>query len=192
MFRVRLRKILNTAFLIRPIARNIWCARRLAPFTKASAEECALGPVYSCDVDAVLNVYAKVNDSKHLSLKNLLLLRLLSSRICLALRNRDGAIVGISFYYFNARDRQENSVHEGFTGLLKPYRGRGLGTVVRRHALTHFAKSKLNSVTSRVSLKNVASLKSNQNLGFETVDEYYDCALGERRCYLACDLNIYR
>lgn len=145
-------------------------------------------------VPYVANLYSLFHSGLNLGKARRLLLYLLGQKVCIVVCDRQTQkIVGYSLFYFNIRDCKERTIHEGDTGLLSEFRGRGLGTELRRHALYHFARSSfLKGVSSRVSLNNVASLKSNKNLGFEVVEKYFDPCMNEERVYLVCDLEPYR
>jgi RimJ/RimL family protein N-acetyltransferase len=105
---------------------------------------------------------------------------------------KESMILGINIYYFNQRDIQEHSIHEGFIGVYPEWQGKRIATNMRRLALSHFSANGLDAVSSRVSLSNIASLKSNQNLGFKPVEKYFDEKMNEERYYLKCDLSQYR
>ncbi len=145
-------------------------------------------------VGPVIRLSAVFHNGIPLAFAKRLLLRILGERLCLVVKDKKtNEIVGYSLYYFNHRDIKESTVHEGDTGLLQEYRGRGIGTAQRLHALQHFARCPfIQGVSSRVSLNNLASLKSNLNLGFEEQERYYDPIMGEERVYLVCDLAPYR
>lgn len=145
-------------------------------------------------VSSVMDLYEKFHEGKKLGLIKSLLLRLAGEKLCLVVIDQQThEIVGYSLFYFNARDSKEGTVHEGDTYLLPEYRGQGIGTAQRRHALYHFARCPfLKGVSSRVSLKNHASLKSNENLGFKRIERYFDRSMNEERVYMVCDLAPYR
>ena len=141
-----------------------------------------------------MNLYQKFHDGKKLGLNKNLILRLAGEKLCLVVTDqRTHEVVGYSLYYFNARDIKEGTVHEGDTYLLPEYRGQGIGTAQRRHALYHFARCPfLKGVSSRVSLNNHVSLKSNENLGFKPIERYFDRSMNEERVYMVCSLAAYR
>ncbi len=145
-------------------------------------------------ITSVIQLNTVFHDGNSLALAKRFLIRVLGKRLCLVVKDqKTRKIVGYSLYYFNYRDIKESTVHEGDTGLLPEYRRRGIGTAQRLHALQHFARCPfIQGVSSRVSLNNLASLKSNLNLGFEEKERYYDQTMGEERVYLVCDLAPYR
>lgn len=172
------------------IARNLRCARDIDSFAAAWFGEFVVEPLSGRYLAAVDELYASLNDGERLGLPKTIVLRLAGARLCLIARHVDsGEVVGMVIYYFNARDRKEGTVHEGYIGLREAERGRGLGTFMRRHALRNFARSGLSGVSSRISTGNLASLRSNRSLGFVTVETYFDPSMGEKRYYLICDLS---
>lgn len=172
-----------------------WCVARELPIVPTAElghlEFCPCAPDLAVPVE---RLYEVLNDGQPLSRDKRLLLRLLGQKLCVVVRNKkDGAIVGMSLYYFNARDRVDRTVHEGYTGIVAQYRGQGLGTSLRKHAIRHFARCPhLRGVSSRVSVDNLPSLNINLRLGFEIVERYHDPVLGVERVYLVCDLDPYR
>jgi RimJ/RimL family protein N-acetyltransferase len=98
-------------------------------------------------------------------------------------------LIGTELYYFNQRDLQEKTIHQGFRGILPAWQGRGIGTLLTGYAISHFKNSKIDGISSRVSLNNLASLRSNMKLGFKPVEEYFDKDMCENRYYLVRPLG---
>lgn len=170
--------------------RNLCCGKDIIPFTAAEFGPFVIEPLSGRYLAAVDDLYAVLNRGARLGLEKTILLRLLGERLCLVARRAGGdELVGMVVYYFNARDRREGTVHEGYIGLREAERGAGLGTFMRRHALENFSRSGLSGVSSRISVGNLASLKSNCRLGFVPVETYFDASMGEERHYLRCDLR---
>lgn len=176
------------------LSRNISIACRIAKMTRADHRSLSFSGCSFQTVSSVIYLYKKFHDGKKLAQSKELILRIAGEKLCLVVTDRQtGEVVGYSLYYFNARDRKEGTVHEGDTYLLPEYRGKGIGTAQRRHALFHFAKCPfLKGVSSRVSLNNYPSLKSNENLGFKPIERYFDSSMNEERVYMVCDLTPYR
>jgi len=174
--------------------RNTVCALKIPrieqfPFVSVTFEPCSVD-----HIQGVLSLYTRFHDGKEMDLSKRLVLYLAGEKLCLVVTDEQThEIVGYSLYYFNARDRKEGTVHAGDTYLLPEYRGQGIGTAQRRHALYHFARCPfLKGISSRVSLNNHASLKSNENLGFKPIERYYDRSMNEERVYMVCSLAAYR
>lgn len=102
--------------------------------------------------------------------------------------NKTNKVMGIDMFYFNPRDFNENTVHEGFIGVLSEYQGQGIATIMRKQAIKHFKENRLAGISTRISKNNLGSLYSAEKLGFKPVDEYYDEAMDEQRYYLVCNL----
>lgn len=179
--------------LSRFTVRNLWCGRGLRPFPRTEFGAFVIEPLAQKRLDAVEKLYADLNDGRRLSVQQKIMLRLLGPRLCLVAREvqRD-EVVAISFYYFNARDRREHTVHEAFNGVHRSAQGAGLGTFMLRYASENFARSGLAGISSRVSLNNPSALKSTKKAGFVSVETYFDPFLGEDRHYLVCDLSKYQ
>lgn len=93
-------------------------------------------------------------------------------------------IVGMDMFYFNSRDFKENTIHEGFIGVLPESEGQGIATEMRQEAIKHFQKNGLSGISTRISKNNLGSLRSAKKLGFKPVEEYYDEQMKEKRYYL--------
>lgn len=98
-------------------------------------------------------------------------------------KDRD-KVVGIDMFYFNPRDFKENTVHEGFIGVLPESQGQGIATMMRQEAIKHFKKNGLSGISTRISKNNLGSLCSAEKLGFKPVEEYFDNEMKEERYYL--------
>lgn len=93
-------------------------------------------------------------------------------------------IVGMDMFYFNPRDFTENTIHEGFIGVLPDSEGQGIATQMRQEAIKHFKKYGLSGISTRISKNNLGSLHSAEKLGFTTVEEYFDSITNEERYYM--------
>jgi GNAT superfamily N-acetyltransferase len=174
------------------IFRNIWCARSLRPFPVARFEHFCIEPLSAGNLAAMARLYASLNNRPIAPDKRILLM-LMGPKLALVVRNEDnGAVEGLAFYYFNARDRLEGTIHVGYSGVIEAARGRGLGTFMRQHALANFAASGLAGVSTRISVSNGASWRVNEKLGFAVVETYFDDEFKELRHYMVCDLNRFR
>lgn len=98
------------------------------------------------------------------------------------------SLVGLDLFYFNSRDLQESTVHEGFVGVVPSYRGKGLATKMRIIAKQHFHRNGLKGISTRISQDNKASLISALNLGFEIVETQHSVEDGENH-YMVCKLE---
>lgn len=172
------------------ILRNLWCGRQLVPFAPAQFGAFVIEAMRPEALEAVARNYTLLTQGGRLERKKLAVLRLLGPRLCLVARAAGpGDILGMAIYYFNQRDRKDNTIHEGYIGLHEAMRGRHLGTFMRQHALAHFSMSGLSGMSSRVSSGNLPSLRSGMKLGFEVAETYFDHSLGEERHYLICDFR---
>lgn len=103
--------------------------------------------------------------------------------------NNNLKIVGMDMFYINQRDFKENTVHEGFIGVLSDYEGKGIATKMRQIALKHFKENNFDGISTRISKNNLRSLNSAKKLGFNPIDEYFDKEMNEERYYLVCKFS---
>jgi len=188
-------RIFKSIYLILTfLIRNLWQAKTIPVIPKGKAEDVEFLPCTKDLAPCMVSLYPEFHQGNELGIAKRAMLPLAGKKLCLVVEDAiDKRVVGYSLYYFNHRDVKEKTVHEGDTGILPEYQGRGIGTALRLHALRHFARSQtINGVSSRVSLNNLASLKSNINLGFKEQERYYDPVMEEERVYLVCDLSPYR
>jgi hypothetical protein len=134
-----------------------------------------------------LNLYELLTNKK-MGLPQKILYYFLGNNLVIIAVNEE-KLLGAEFYYFNQRDFQEQTIHQGFTGVIPSAQGNGIATNIRILAISHFSANNLKGISSRVSLNNLASLKSNQNLGFKPVEKYWDDQLCVERYYLVCDFE---
>jgi len=188
-----MKKLKAVARIILFLNRNIFYSFKLRTFKNAEFDNYALGPLKKKDVPKILDLYKEFNEGNELSLEKRLLLKFLGNKFCYILCSKSDEIFGFGLYYFNKKDINEKTIHEGYIGIKKEFRSKGIGTNARRTALEHFSRiPSLNGVSSRVSLDNIASLKGNIKLGFEIKEKYWDENENKERVYLVCDLDKYR
>lgn len=133
------------------------------------------------------DLYMQMHNGKGLDWPKLIIYYFFGKRfVFLASTDDKEEIIAFAMYYINFRDIADSTVHQGFTGVIPEYRGRKFATKIRTMAKAHFKKSGFKGISSRVSLSNTPSLKSNLNLGFKPVERYYDKSLNEERYYLIC------
>jgi len=191
----RFLRIPKTVFsIVLFLIRNLWKAKSMPIIPKGKAEGVEFLPCTKDLAPCIVRLYPGFHKGTKLGIAKRAMLRLAGRKLCLVVEDAiNKRVVGYSLYYFNYRDIREKTVHEGDTGILPEFQGRGIGTAQRLHALRHFARCQfIEGVSSRVSLNNLASLKSNLKLGFKEKERYYDPIMGEERVYLVCDLAPYR
>jgi len=104
--------------------------------------------------------------------------------LLLAADMKTNKIVGMDMFYFNSRDFKENTIHEGFIGVLPEFEGQGIATKMRQEAINHFRRNGLSGISTRISKNNLGSLRSAEKLGFKPVEQYYDEQMQEERYYM--------
>jgi RimJ/RimL family protein N-acetyltransferase len=173
---------------------NVLLGIRLPRFRTVKFEGLSFQPCTRARVNDVVKLFTELSMDRSMGIDKRLLLRLLGTRISLVCVDmKSGEVVGMMIFYFRLDESHKHIIHQAFTGLRSSYRGKGLGTTMRRVALNHFASVNwLAGVSSRVSINNKPSLMSNLKLGFMETHRYHDKQMGVERVYLVCDLTPYR
>lgn len=135
------------------------------------------------------NVYQKISGRAFPHIQKLLLKLFSNKNLIVAIDESNNKIIALNLYYMNHRDFDENSIHEGYIGVLPEYQGQGIATKMRKHAKAHFQAAGFLGISSRVSKNNLASLHSAERSGFKIVEQYFDINTKEERYYLICNLR---
>lgn len=136
-------------------------------------------------LNAVLAIYSNFNKFSLFTIIISIIYFFCSRKVCFFVKDvAKNKIIGCELYYLNERDIVENTVHQGFRGILREWQGKGIGTMLTSHAISHFRECGFDGISSRVSLNNIPSLKSNMNLGFKPVEKYFDKKMKEEQYYL--------
>lgn len=142
------------------------------------------------DYKAVEEIYKKLNNKNIFPRAKRWLYFMVGQQCLIVAIKKDNSgsysVVGINLYYINDRDIKENTIHEGFIGVLPEVGGQGISGKMRKEAIRHFKESGFYGISTRISLKNKASLSSAEKNGFKKVEEYFEASTGEKRCYMIC------
>jgi RimJ/RimL family protein N-acetyltransferase len=140
------------------------------------------------DIVELESIYVDLNGTRFRRPQRLSLLFNIRKRLLVVKTNENGSekIVGMNFYYLNNKDLKEKTIHEGFIGVLPNHRGQGLATEMRKIAILHFSRSRFKGISTRISKKNLGSLRSAEKLGFVPAEEYFDFNMDETRYYMVC------
>jgi RimJ/RimL family protein N-acetyltransferase len=170
------------------IVRNVYSSFFLKKILeKAIDEHVIIRGASIKDLREALHIYSIFNNKNGIGFSRYIVYIFISRKMVFVARDITAKkIIGTELYYFNRRDIKENTIHQGFRGILPPWQGRGIGTLLTSHAVNHFKNSRLDGISSRVSLNNPASLQSNLKLGFRPIEEYFDKNMHENRYYLIC------
>ncbi|WP_278355772.1 MULTISPECIES: GNAT family N-acetyltransferase [Idiomarina] len=139
---------------------------------------------YISDEIYVAKIYKQLNGIDLSRIHRRLLKKVGVKALFLAVDKTDNRIVAIDMFYFNDRDFRENTIHEGFIGVLPCSEGQGIATCMRKKAIAHFKGNGLSGISTRISKNNFGSLRSAENLGFKVIEEYYDEPNKESRYYM--------
>lgn len=172
------------------IARNLSAARRLVKITSEEVDGLLFRGYSESDVEAIAKIYQQLNEGAVFSWILRSLYSCIGRRCLLVVEQRDAVgaskIVGMNMYYLNRRDIKENTIHEGFIGVLPEAGGRGIATKMRQAAIQNFKLAGFSGISTRISLNNAASLMSAKKIGFQPVEEYQEPLTGEKRYYMIC------
>ena len=170
------------------VLRNIYACLKLKKIKIAIvSENIMILPMTRNYLKDVSYIYSKLSDGDVLSWRNKLLFFLCGSKLVFILYDKfEQKVIGTEFYYFNKKDIQESTIHQGFRGILPEFQGKGLGTALTQYAYDVFSKTSLKGMSSRVSCNNLASLISNKRIGFEPIENYFDSEMNEERYYMIC------
>lgn len=182
---VKLRAALSMALYFK---RNIRVARRINVIECQNGSGFVIRGYRVSDMESVYALYNQLNDGAVFSFAQRALYRYIGSRCLFVVEQTDsvgiGSIVGMNMYYVNKQDVLENTIHEGFIGVVPELNGRGIATAMRQAAALHFESAGFYGITTRISLNNKASLVSAKKIGFEPHEEYTDMVTGDRRYYM--------
>lgn len=178
--------------------RNIFAGFKVPKLTEINHDGFTTRGLRRSEVSHLLKTYSALNDGNQLGTIRKIIYWFLGERLCvIAIESNSGAasydeMLGFNMFYFNFRDFQEGTIHEGFIGVKTEARGLGVATSLRQHIFSNFAKTNLKGVTSRISVNNHSSMAVAKKVGLEPVERYFDENTGEERFYLVCDLSKYR
>jgi len=141
----------------------------------------------SSDALEVKQLLVKLNNGVGFSGRELLY-RFFGSRLVLLATVKEDLvekIIGVNLYYFNFIDIEQRTVHEGFVGVHPNYRGRGVAPLLREQARKHLEQGiVLRGISTRISVKNKASMKVVDSPNAEIFERYWDPITNEARVYL--------
>ena len=171
--------------------RNISTIIRINEIKNKEVGDLIFRGYYASDECFISKLYQQLNGGAVFSPMQRWLYRQIGRRCLFVVEQKDsfGAykIVGMNIYYMNKRDIEENTIHEGFIGVVPDLSGRGIATKMRQIAIQHFKLAGFSGVSTRISLNNSASLMSAKKIGFQPVEEYQDYFTGEKRYYMICN-----
>lgn len=174
----------NLVSVVRFILRNSFMLLRMKIIPgKYLQSSLMIRPCLRYEVGDVLRMRRHI-DGEHFSLPVRLLIKIFPGKTCFVVVNSSGRIVALTVYYFNGRDRLEKTIHEGFIGVAQFSRGLGIASMIRKYLKEEFAKEPfLTGISSRITLDNVASVKTGEALGYHLIETYDDPVSGQKRGY---------
>ena len=171
-------------------ARNLGAACKFVDFKSEEVDGLRFRGYSAADAKVISEIYRDLNDGAVFSRIQRGLYSHIGRRCLLVAERKDAVgaskIVGMNMYYLNKRDFQENTIHEGFIGVVPEAGGQGIATKMRQIAIRHFKAAGFSGISTRISLNNTASLVSAKKIGFQPVEEYQEPSTGEQRYYMVC------
>ncbi len=178
-------KFKNQISKLRFLIENFLSARKLKKIKKTTIPPLTYQGLSSKYRKDTFNFYRNFHSGKELGFLKKILYYFFGNRLVInVIDENTQELVGIEMYYFNIRDIQENTVHQAFTGVIESMRGKGIATKIRGIAATHFKENNLSGISSKVTVSNIASIKSNEKIGFKILEKYYDAIIKEERIYM--------
>lgn len=144
------------------------------------------------DLRQLRDLYHGLNPTGSLSLARLIWGGIGYRRLLIVAEERQSrSLVGLDLFYFNPRDLQESTVHEGFVGVVPGHQGKGLATKMRIAAKKHFQRNGMKGISTRISQSNKPSLMSALKLDFEIVETHHSVSEGDNY-YMVCKLEAFK
>ncbi|MHA7924117.1 MAG: GNAT family N-acetyltransferase [Marinobacter sp.] len=140
-------------------------------------------PMSLVDAWHSVGLFHKVFDDESYSIFKAAFLLLVGRRFSTCIRDENKKIVAFQFCRLGNRDLVEGTIHESFIGVHPDHAGRGLATSMRWFSVKSFKNNDFAGISSRVSLSNLGSLKSAENVGFCILESYLDGS-GRQEAYL--------
>lgn len=172
----------KSTIFIRLFVQNFNNAKTLRPIAGKSADKYLFVGMERADFFKFRFLYFMASGKK-LNLFQFVLSWLYSDRLVMCcIEKSTNRLIGAEIYYFNQRDLDNSTIHQGYRMIHHSYQGMGIGTMLTKYSLRHFKSQNLQGVSSRVKSDNMSSLKSNLKSGFKIaetfklpngVDEYY-------------------
>lgn len=182
MFRIR-SALSETAFCYR----NLRAFKHVSSFESVRDQGFLYRGCRKTDLGRIGEIFWKLNNGARFSVFRRLLYGVIGPRALLVVE-KDGAscsdVLGFNMYYVNPRDVRDGTVHEAFIGVLPEASGRGLASMMRSIAVSHYRTFGFNGISTRISLSNASSLRSAERTGFVPVERYMDSRTNEERYYM--------
>ena len=149
-----IRKIKKFAWQILWVFRNFSQAIFLPKIKSHECDGLIFEGLEKTDFSRAMKIYKNLNNVKRISIEFLYLYRIFGNKLCFVAKNKKNEIIAVEFYYFNKRDIKEHTVHQSFRGVIPEYRRRGIATTLTSYVIEHFTTTKVQGISSRVSLSN--------------------------------------
>lgn len=145
---------------------NLRHAVGLTDFRAARLHGILLRGLEATELCTIQKICASAGYPRALSLHRRILYFLLGRKLALVAEDPDGTLVGVVLYYFNPRDIEERTIHEGLICVIPSRQGQGIGKAMRTYALQHFDARHGLGMSSIVAVDNLRSLRPLLSMGF--------------------------
>jgi GNAT superfamily N-acetyltransferase len=186
-----MRRIRRAGQTVLFVIKNIVCLINLKNISEVDIDnQITIKGAARKEIKEILAIYSYFNDFRQIAFEKRILYFLVSKKCVFAAKDMEAnKIIGVELYYFNNKDIDDHTIHQGFRGVLPAWQGNHIGSKITAHAVNHFKRGCFDGISTRVSLNNIPSLKSNSNQGFRPVEKYFDADMKEERYYLICPFN---
>ena len=151
---------------VRFLTRNFIFSQSLKPISAVDFGEFCVEGLLRPRVGEVDRLHRTLRNGRKLGVWRHLLYTARGARLVVISLDSRSMLVGFDMYYWEESQGGVSTVHEAFIGVSPHARDRGLATEMRRVALTHFAASGVQRVTTDIASSNKASRVSAERSGF--------------------------
>lgn len=186
-FKKVFRKVGGIFWSVFLFVRNHFFFRQLGRFKKEEKEEITFKGLTKNNKKDFFLLYKELNNGSEIRGFRRLLINLFSEK-CILAAYYGRELIGFDYFYFNQKDFQDSTIHEGFVGVKKSYRKKGIANNFRSISTKHFASYHL-GVSTRISTNNIPSINSAFKNGFKIKETYIEDN-GEERNYLVFQRGV--
>jgi GNAT superfamily N-acetyltransferase len=162
-----------TASRLTFFARNVWLARNLDSIPSLDSDRLRIQGVCQASLPSLDALFASAPRDFQPNRDLRSLYESHGDRLALIAECCSDAgweIAAADLYYFNKRDGEESTIHEGLIFVSQPFRSLGIANAMRRHALGHFGQQGIWGISTRIRNSNTRSLRSAESCGFRIVE----------------------
>jgi len=160
----------GAAFLVR----NLRASRGLSSFTVEHHNGFALSGLHPNQLREFCRLHQELRDMHKLNFWRQMLYRARGESMVAVAVNQQNEMVGFEMFYFRTDEIPSRVIHLAFTGIAPSLRGQGLGSILRRYAVSQFHARGLRGISAQVTQDNLPSMRSLLNAGYVKTGESAD------------------